>query len=257
MKSCTLIPFFFIVLLCGCSPKTQPIDKQPNRPINRKQEQLLPPPSVKKQVPDHIAYAPPIVKEKGVVKPKPVKFIVIDAGHGGEDFGTHSIDPAKYHEKHLTLSTAMMLNNMLLEMGYQTMMTRNHDFFIPLKDRAKMANQRNTALFVSIHFNSAPSREAHGIEVYYYDLDKNEHRRDQSKVLANYVLKNLIAQTQAKSRGVKHGNLLVVRETTMPAILVECGFMTNVGEMEKLKNAMYLKKIALGIAQGIQNYLNN
>jgi len=74
-------------------------------------------------------------------------------------------------------------------------------------------------------------------------------------MLAQSILDKTIKNTQAKSRGVKHGNYAVIRETAMPAVLIEGGFLTNTSEMEKIKSAAYLKSLALGIAQGIQNYL--
>jgi N-acetylmuramoyl-L-alanine amidase len=74
-------------------------------------------------------------------------------------------------------------------------------------------------------------------------------------MLAQTVLDHVIESTAAKSRGVKHGNFLVIRETEMPAILVEGGFLTNTSEMDRIKDPSYLKKLALGIAKGIQTYL--
>ncbi|KAF3362188.1 hypothetical protein PHSC3_001254 [Chlamydiales bacterium STE3] len=186
---------------------------------------------------------------------KPYKMIVIDPGHGGEDFGTHSHVKPRYQEKYLNLTTARMLKGYLQDLGYQTIMTRDDDKFIPLLTRASFANEQQSVLFVSVHFNSAPSKEAQGIEVYFYENDKNKTRVNKSKKLAEQVLKCVIHQTKAKSRGVKHGNFAVIRETTMPAILVEGGFLTNEEEMRKIKNPDYLKKLALGMAKGIDSYL--
>ncbi|MGK5594407.1 MAG: N-acetylmuramoyl-L-alanine amidase family protein [Parachlamydiaceae bacterium] len=193
-------------------------------------------------------------KEESLAR-KPYKMVVIDPGHGGEDFGTHSHLKPRYQEKFLNLTTARFLKNYLTELGYQTIMTRNDDTFIPLLTRASFANAQPSALFISVHFNSAPSKEARGIEIYFYEKDKNKKRVDQSKRLAELVLKSVISQTKAKSRGVKHGNFAVIRETTMPAILVEGGFLTNDEEIQKIKNPEYLKKLALGMAKGIDSYL--
>jgi N-acetylmuramoyl-L-alanine amidase len=181
--------------------------------------------------------------------------IVIDAGHGGKDFGTHSLITPKYQEKFLTLSTAHMLKNYLQQLGYKVSMTRNEDVFVPLPKRASFANEQNTTLFVSVHYNSAPNKEAEGIEVYYYRSEENKERSKQSQLLAKSILDHVILATQARSRGVKHGNFAVIRETTMPAVLIEGGFLTNTNEMQKIKDAVYLKQLALGIAQGIQDYL--
>lgn len=181
--------------------------------------------------------------------------IVIDPGHGGEDFGTQSNSKPRYQEKHLNLATAQMLRTYLNQMGYATMMTRTKDTFISLDKRAQFANERKPALFISVHYNSAPSPDAEGIEVFYYRSDKNPERSKKSKELAQEVLDKIIPTCQAKSRGVKHGNFAVIRSTEMPAILVEGGFLTNDEEMQRIKDPSYLKKLAWSMAQGIQSYL--
>jgi N-acetylmuramoyl-L-alanine amidase len=182
-------------------------------------------------------------------KSKPL--IVVDAGHGGEDFGTHSLTKPRYQEKNLTLSTSVLLREYLVKMGYDVAMTREDDIFISLDKRAEFANGLNPLLFVSVHYNSAPSKQAEGIEVYYYKSDGDSERSRSSKQLADAVLRRTISNTQAKSRGVKHGNFAVIRETRMPAILIEGGFMSHEGEMSKIKNPGYIKQLAWGIAQGI------
>jgi N-acetylmuramoyl-L-alanine amidase len=192
---------------------------------------------------------------KSVPLGKKTAVIVLDAGHGGEDFGTHSLGTPKYQEKYLNISTTLIVKKFLEQFGHKVIMTRDDDRFISLEKRAAFANEQNPQLFVSIHYNSAPSKEAEGIEVFFYNSDSNKSRTHQSKVLARAVLDKVLKNTQAKSRGVKHGNFAVIRETTMPAILIEGGFLSNVSEMEKLKSPAYLKSIALGIAQGIQEYI--
>ena len=181
--------------------------------------------------------------------------VMLDAGHGGEDFGTHSLGKPKYQEKYLNMSTTIMVKNFLQQFGFEVMMTRSDDTFISLEQRSLYANEKKPRLFVSIHFNSAPSPDAEGIEVFYFRNEENKERMNKSKALAKSILDKTILNTQAKSRGVKHGNYAVIRETTMPAVLIEGGFLTSTSEMEKIKNASYLKSLALGIAQGIQEYL--
>lgn len=185
------------------------------------------------------------------------KLIVIDPGHGGEDRGAQSLSKPKYQEKFLNLSAALMLRDILNHMGYQTLMTRSDDQFIPLLSRAEFANENDPILFVSVHFNSAPSREAKGVEVYFYSSAHDKQRASLSKKLAELVLNQIIAQTHAKSRGAKHGDFAVIRETNMPAILVEGGFLTNEEEMQNIKDPAYLKKLTLGIAQGIDAFVRN
>lgn len=200
----------------------------------------------------------PIAMQEPKLKPpyKLQKLIVIDPGHGGEDFGTQSLTKPVYREKHLNLATAQILQSYLKQMGYQTVMTRVDDTFIPLDKRALFANAQQPDLFVSVHFNSAPSQQAEGIEVFYYKSEDDKSRTNSSKALAQTILNRVIQNTDAKSRGVKHGNLAVIRETNMPAILIEGGFLTNETELQKIKDANYLKRLAWGIAQGIQDYIN-
>lgn len=180
--------------------------------------------------------------------------IVIDAGHGGKDLGANSEKRPRYEEKTFTLRTAKYLECYLQHMGYDTLMTRTADRFIGLSERAAFANQHGADYFVSVHYNAAPNKEAHGVEVYYFHSEKNKGRSQIAKNLAQSTLDAILSQTSAKSRGVKHGNLAVLRETKMTAILVEGGFLTNGEELKKLKATPYLRKIAHGIAQGIDHY---
>lgn len=181
--------------------------------------------------------------------------ICVDAGHGGQDFGTHSIGEPVYHEKNLALSTSLMLRNHLQKKGYQVVLTRKNDTFIPLLKRTENALNNKADLFVSVHYNSAPRRAAHGVEVFYYDPKRDSDRAVQSKKLASNVLEGIINSTHQNSRGVKHGNFAVVRETKMPAILVEAGFVTNEAEMQRIRNPRYQNRIAWGIAEGIDEFL--
>ena len=183
--------------------------------------------------------------------------VMLDAGHGGEDFGTHSSTNPKYQEKSLNLSTTLLVRDFLQQFGYKVILTRKTDFFIPLEKRADLANESKVNLFVSIHYNSAPSKTAQGIEVYYYNSDVDKARTFRSKNLAKKVLDSVLGATQAKSRGIKHGNFAVIRETKMPAVLIEGGFMTNSQEMDKIKDPQYLKQIAWGITLGINEYLKS
>jgi N-acetylmuramoyl-L-alanine amidase len=208
-----------------------------------------------------IVHLLPTEQELTLIKPPLLVqnfFILIDPGHGGHDVGTQSISKPRYQEKSLNLATAQFVKTYLQQLGYQVLMTREEDKFVSLDKRAQIANERKPNLFVSIHYNSAPSAEAQGIEVFYYhSKDKKEKdRMVKSKHLAQAVLKNIVTNTKAKSRGVKQANYAVIRETTMPAILVEGGFVTNEAELQNLKDPIYLKRLAWGIVRGIEEYLN-
>ncbi|MCE5316807.1 MAG: N-acetylmuramoyl-L-alanine amidase [Parachlamydia sp.] len=239
--------FFFLLLLTSCgAPVYREVTPLPAPTFP--QTPPAPPPIASQE----IAY-----QEKATVT-IPLnnrKVVLIDAGHGGEDFGARSLSTPRYQEKNLTLSTAKLLKTYLEQKGYAAIMTRSEDVFVPLDKRAKIANQLRPELFVSVHFNSAPSREAAGIEVYFYRSKEDQTRSKSSRLLAQAVMQKLGESTGAKSRGVKHGNFLVIRETEVPAILVEGGFLTNNDEMERIKDPAYLKKLAWGIAEGVQAYL--
>lgn len=180
--------------------------------------------------------------------------IVIDPGHGGKDLGTHSKTP-RYLEKELTLITAKMVASVLQKLGYKVVFTRTNDIFVALDERAAMANDKKAHLFVSIHFNSAPNQQAKGIEIYYYGISSDDPAKvAASKKLAKLALDQVIAATEAHSRGIRHGNFAVIRETKMPAILVECGFLTNEAERVKLLDRNYLRQLSRGLAQGLHKY---
>jgi len=181
-------------------------------------------------------------------KEKPV--IVLDPGHGGKDQGAKV---RTIEEKILTLRTAYLTKRHLEDLGFRVVLTRAKDIYLPLGTRVNLANRRPTSLFVSIHYNSAASPAAKGIEIYYYGKAAQK-RRESSKQLANAVLNQMIRQTDAKSRGVKQGNFQVIRETTMPGILVEAGFITNAEERAQIGTQTYLDKLAKGIALGVERY---
>lgn len=188
----------------------------------------------------------------------PVKreLVIVDAGHGGKDAGASS-KKEKYEEKALTLETAQLISKYLEDLGYKTLLTRKQDIYVPLDTRAEIANSVDADLFVSIHYNYSPSQEAEGIEVYYYKELKAQPsgRIVESKELGQEVLKKIVKFTGAQSRGVKQANFAVVRETKMPAILIEAGFLSNPQEREKLKDQKYLHSLAKGIANGVDQYL--
>lgn len=245
---------FFLLLLSSCgAPVYREVAPLP-APSIPQAPQTSPPIAYQER-----AYQGKACQEIGYQEKAPVphnkKVVLIDAGHGGEDFGARSVSTPRYQEKNLTLSTAKLLKAYLEQKGYAAIMTRSEDVFVALDKRARIANQLRPEIFVSVHFNSAPSHEAEGIEVYFYRNKEDPSRSKSSRLLAQSVMQKVEESTGAKSRGVKHGNFLVIRETEVPAILVEGGFLTHSGEMERIKDPAYLKKLAWGIAEGVQAYL--
>lgn len=179
--------------------------------------------------------------------------VVIDAGHGGTDQGTKGKNPY-CEEKRLCLQTARFVKKYLDQLGYHVVMTRDTDVFVPLFRRVEIARQADASIFVSIHYNSARTPAAQGIEVFFYDSKEEKQRASASKRLADVILSRLIRRTSAHSRGVKHGNFYVIREISIPAIIVEGGFISNPAERANLRSIDYQEKIARGVADGIDFY---
>lgn len=187
------------------------------------------------------------------ITPPDAPTVVVDVGHGGTDRGARGHMPY-CEEKKLCLLTARLVKKYLEQLGYHVVMTRNTDDFIPLPKRVEIASQAQANIFVSVHFNSSRSPEAQGIEIFFCDSKENKTRTQASKKLADAILGKVIRRTSANSRGVKRGNFYVIRETEMPAVLVEGGFISNAEERVLLKSRDYQEKIARGIADGVDQY---
>lgn len=169
--------------------------------------------------------------------------VVIDPGHGGHDKGGHW---GRVYEKHLALDTATRLEANLKKMGYKTVMTRRSDYFVSLPQRAKLGNRYKNAIFVSIHFNYTWKQHVSGLETFYYGA--------QGKRLAQLVQKSLVRKTRTVDRSAKFARFYVIRNSKLPAILVEGGFVSNKSERNRMKSAWFRESVARGIADGIQRY---
>jgi len=169
--------------------------------------------------------------------------VVIDAGHGGHDNGGQW---GRVYEKHLALDTAFRLESKLKAMGYQTVMTRSSDYFISLPQRVSTGNRYKNAIFVSIHYNYTWKPEVSGLESFYYS--------EEGKRLAQYVQNSLIQRTHTVDRNAKYARFYVIRNSTIPAILVEGGFVSNAPERDRMKSGWFRETIAQGIVDGIQRY---
>ncbi len=195
-------------------------------------------------------------------KNEPIKqsgkpLIVLDPGHGGSAPGAISpIDKTK--EKDLTLSITKKLNDLLKENGYDTLMTREEDANPSLTDRSDLANSNNATIFISIHINSIENKESvKGIETLYYPNDGQYAYGRDNKSFASIVQKELIKETKAVDRKiVSRPNLAVLKNTKMPAVLIECGFLTNNEELELMKSSEYQEKLAGAVYNGIKEYFD-
>jgi N-acetylmuramoyl-L-alanine amidase len=168
--------------------------------------------------------------------------VVIDAGHGGHDRG--GIPGQRVAEKDMNLDVAQRLRNVLAASGYRVVMTRDGDVFVPLQTRVAIANSYRNAIFVCIHFNSTQRRGAAGIETYFYNRD--------SLPLASAIHYYVAGGAPSANRGVRRRGYYVLRRTNIPAVLVECGFLTNPTEAAYAQTGSYRQKLAEEIAAGVR-----
>jgi N-acetylmuramoyl-L-alanine amidase len=168
--------------------------------------------------------------------------VVIDAGHGGYDRG--GIPGQRVSEKEMTLDVAQRLKKVLSSNGYHVVMTRDTDVFVPLGTRVAIANSYRNAIFVSVHFNSAKRTGAGGIETYFYGRD--------SLQLASAIHYYVAGGAPSANRNVRRRGYYVLRKTNVPAVLVECGFLTNPTEAALAQTASYRQKLAEEIAAGVR-----
>jgi len=173
--------------------------------------------------------------------------IVLDAGHGGTDTG--AIGTRGTEEKEINLAIARLTQKDLEEMGYQVVQTREGDYFLSLQERAELANKLAPVAFVSIHSNSIPNPETQGIMTFHHPT------AGEARKLARYIQSSLIEVTRAVDKGVRTADFYVLRETLVPAVLVETGFLTNPEEESRLRDPSYQALIAQGIARGIAAWL--
>ena len=167
--------------------------------------------------------------------------VVIDPGHGGHDPG--GIPWQRASEKNCALDVGLRLRARLQAAGLHVVMTRSDDTFIPLPQRSAIANAQRMAVFVSIHFNSSFRSGAHGYETYYYQKS--------AAALASGIESRLALVIPTDNRGVKRRGYYVLRKTHIPAVLVECGFLTNPDEAKLALRSDYREKLARFIAKAI------
>ena len=167
--------------------------------------------------------------------------VVVDAGHGGKDNG--ALRRYGGAEKNATLDVARRLAAKLRESQFQVVMTRSSDTFISLDQRAAISNRQDNAIFVSIHFNDSGRRGIRGFETYY-------HSRV-ARPLAHRIQHQIMTLPGAVNRGVKTANFRVLRKAEYPAVLVECGFLSNRKEGAAARSASRRDDLADKIAEAI------
>ncbi|GIN73154.1 hypothetical protein J14TS2_36290 [Bacillus sp. J14TS2] len=173
--------------------------------------------------------------------------IVIDPGHGGEDNGATGV--SGQFEKDFTLSLSKKVEKLLKqESGIEVFMTRTDDSYISQESRyrPKYANKLNADLFISIHGNTFSDPDVSGTETFYY------HKN--SRLLAEVIQKHVVEATGFKDRGIQKQNLFVVKDTKMPAALIEVGYLTNPQNESKMWTDDFQSGIATSIVEGIKEY---
>jgi N-acetylmuramoyl-L-alanine amidase len=196
------------------------------------------------------------------------RVVVIDPGHGGQDIGARGARGVE--EKRAVLDIARRIRAHLVSAGVKVYMTRESDRFVELDERCVRAARWGADVFISIHLNSAANSAAQGTETYVLaaagyestagglsNLSQPGNRFEGANaVLGYHVHKALTTKIGAQDRGVKRSRFLVLKNAPCPAVLVECGFVSNRREEERLLSEAYRESIAQGISRGTLSYLN-
>jgi len=176
--------------------------------------------------------------------------VVIDPGHGGLDPGAIGIGGIR--ETDIVLEVSKMVKKLLSEKGVKVRLTRENEVDLDLPPRVALANKINADVFVSIHANASRGkrREINGLETFYY---KGWKGRSLAKRIQKQILR---VSPGSPNRGVKQGRFYVIKNTNMPAVLVEIGFLTGRLDARRLEKSAHRKRIAYAIAKGILEYLD-
>ena len=208
------------------------------------------------------SYAFGIITSKSESSKMPT--VIIDAGHGGFDGGAVAKDGTV--EKDINLAISLKLNTVLEALGYKTVTVRTTDTAVndtdnnggsakasDIKNRVALMNKHTDAIFVSIHMNKYGTTQPHGAQVFYA-------RTENSDILANCIQCSISLKVQPDNKRVikpTTNDIYLLKHATIPAVIVECGFLSNPKDLENLKNEEYQLKVAMSIAFGIINYYKN
>ncbi|PSB03741.1 N-acetylmuramoyl-L-alanine amidase [Merismopedia glauca] len=172
--------------------------------------------------------------------------VLIDPGHGGYDSGAPGVGGVL--EKHIVLSISRKVNAILRQNGIQSVMTRTGDYFVELSGRTQMVPRVGADVFVSIHANAIGGRpDVKGLEVYYFG--------PAGERLARTIHRSIVNNVTIPDRGVRKARFYVLRKNSVPATLVEVGFVTSPSESAKLTSDAYQDEMARAIAQGIIQFV--
>ena len=174
-----------------------------------------------------------------------MKRLVIDLGHGGHDPGAIGVN--KTHESDVVLAIGKELNELLKGYELEVKFTRLSDVYLSLSERAKIANDYKADYFLSIHINSATDKSVRGVEVWQYS-----NKNDKLNKFSNDLCENVAKIFNVRNRGVKLSQKLsVLKNTDMPAALIEVDFISNVNAEKDLKISSNIKSVALAIRDNL------
>lgn len=209
----------------------------------------------------------PIIRPNRVKNAHKIETVVLDPGHGGVDSGATNRWGA---EKSFALDVAQYARLQLMHAGYNVEMTRSTDKSVSLEDRVAFANHFSSAIFVSVHFNTsgiaeglesyslAPagvtSNAANEVSVADTHWCSGNAQDEQNVALAAAVHATTLSRLSMFDRGVKHARFHVLRNVRVPAVLIECGFLSNATEGQRIATSFFRQQVGTAIAQGIQNY---
>ncbi|MCS7008943.1 MAG: N-acetylmuramoyl-L-alanine amidase, partial [Chthoniobacterales bacterium] len=211
----------------------------------------------------------PVLRPSKIRDATLVRTVILDAGHGGHDAG--AVGPYG-REKDFALDVAKRAKVLLEQRGFRVLLTRSGDYFIPLEERSAFANRHKDAIFVSIHFNKSVSGVASGIETFALaprgvpsmgeeDVTVNAvarypgHARDAENILlATAVHSSLLRFCPLPDRGIKRARFHVIRETEIPSVLVEGGFMNHPRDAKFIAHPSYRQRLAMGITEGVLRF---
>lgn len=212
----------------------------------------------------------PVLRPSRIKGAEKVDTIILDPGHGGHDNGATCIWG---NEKTFALDVAQRAKSILEQHGFKVYLTRTADYFVPLEDRVRFANRHSNALFISVHFNCGGSA-ASGLETYTLaprgvpsmmadgprvsDLDPcpGNVRDSENMALATATHASLVSHSLLYDRGIKRARFVVIRDITIPGVLVEGGFVSNPSDSRKIATTQYRQNMAFCIAAAVQNYRN-
>lgn len=187
------------------------------------------------------------IEKMSINKPLSGKIIMIDPGHGGNNM-EDVVGPTGLREKDVNLSISKKLAKLLIEAGSKVYETRKEDIYVPLSERANLANKIRPHFFLSIHQNYFANPNISGSEIYHYRGDK------ESEILGNYILQSLSHKLNITSRGVKTADFYLLREVRTSSLQIEISYITNPDEEERLRDENFQYGVAEGIVEGLIKY---